>query len=56
MNIEHLPFVFYDNGMMNFNYLQNYMTEDFRNFFYMRILQENLALKEELKRRDLEEK
>lgn len=48
--------MYYDTGMLNFNYLQNLMAADITNMFYMRIYQENIALKEELKRRDMEEK
>lgn len=33
------PSMFYENGMMNFNYFQNYMADDMKNLFYMQILQ-----------------
>jgi hypothetical protein len=49
-------FMYYDNGMMNFNYFQNFMGDDMKNMLYMQILQDNIALREEIKRRDMEDK
>lgn len=45
-------FMYYDNGMMNFNCFQNYMVDDIKNMLYMKILQDNITLREELNRRD----
>ena len=47
-------FVYYDGGMMNFNFncLQNIMVDDMKDLLYFKITQENIALREELRRRD----
>lgn len=42
--------------MMNFNSFQSVMVDDIKNLLYMKILQDNILLREELNRRDCEDK
>ena len=48
--------MYFENGMMNFNYFHSFMRGDMTNMIYMKILQDNIALRNELQRRDYEEK